>query len=144
MTTETTERIQITVSQTIGASPERVFDAWLDVEKARRFMFATETGEIVRAEVDARVGGGFTFVDRRDGVDVVHTGEYVELERPRRIVFTFSVDGSEADTISLDIVATDGGSEVTLRHSLAAEWAEYKDRTIEGWTMILAGLAAAV
>lgn len=141
---ETTERIQITVTQEIGASPERVFDAWLDVEKARRFMFATETGEIVRAEVDARVGGGFTFVDRREGVDAVHSGEYLELERPRRIVFTFSVDGSDATTVSVEIEASGAGSTVTLSHEMAAEWAEYKDRTIAGWAGILAGLAAAV
>lgn len=54
-------------------------------------MFATPTGQIARCEIDARVGGTFTIVDRRGGDDIVHAGTYVALERPRLIVFTFSV-----------------------------------------------------
>jgi uncharacterized protein YndB with AHSA1/START domain len=79
--TETTKRITVSVSHTYTASPERVFDAWVDSKKAAKFFFATETGEVVRCEIDARVGGTFTVVDRRDGKDVLHTGKYIEVER---------------------------------------------------------------
>jgi uncharacterized protein YndB with AHSA1/START domain len=74
MNTETQAIARVT--HRFNATPERVFDALLDVEKARRFMFATPTGQMVRAEIDPRVGGAFCFVDRRDGEDVEHSGEY--------------------------------------------------------------------
>ena len=135
----------VRVTRRYTASAERVFDAFLDPAKAGRFMFATPTGEMVRVEIDARVGGRYAFVDRRDGDDVEHTGEYLEIDRPRRLVFTFSADGSEADRVAIDVAPLEtGGCEVTLSHEMNPKWAEYADRATEGWSGILDGLAEAV
>ena len=136
--------INVSVSHRFSASAERVFDAWLDAERAAQWMFATPTGEMVRAEIDPRVGGTFRFVDRRDGEDVDHTGEYLEIDRPRRLVFTFSVDGSEADRVIIDIVPLETGCELTLTHEMNPQWAAYADRAAEGWSTMLEGLADAI
>lgn len=136
--------INVSVSHRFSASAERVFDAWLDAERAAQWMFATPTGEMVRAEIDPRVGGTFRFVDRRDGEDVDHTGEYLEIDRPRRLVFTFSVDGSEADRVIIDIAPLETGCELTLTHEMSPEWAAYADRAKEGWSTMLDGLADAI
>jgi uncharacterized protein YndB with AHSA1/START domain len=123
-------------------SPERVFDTWLDPDKARRFLFATASGQMVRAETDPRVGGRFTFTDRRDGVDVIHTGEYLEIDRPRRLVFTLAVPkySSVLTQVTIEIVPLDSGCELTLTHEGVPP--EYAERGVEGWSTILAGLAA--
>ena len=108
----------VRVTHRFTASAERVFDAWLEPEKARRFLFATPTGQMVQAETDPRVGGRFTFTDRRDGMAVVHTGEYLEIDRPRRLVFTFAVPAYSAlvTRVTLEIAPLDDGCELNLTH----------------------------
>jgi uncharacterized protein YndB with AHSA1/START domain len=126
----------VTVRHRFTASAERVYDAWLDPEKARKFLYATATGEIVRCEVDARVGGKYVIVDRRKGEDVLHEGTYLELERPRRIVFTVRVPkySPDEDRVTIDIKPLAQGCELTLTTQTADEWAEGTQR---GWAMIL-------
>lgn len=136
------ETIAFSVTHRYQASAERVFDAWLDPEVAQQFMFATETGEIVRAEIEPRVGGKFVMTDRRNGEDVEHTGEYLVIDRPRKLVFTFGVPAfsSEFNTITLDIEPLESGCQLTLTHVMSKEFEEYKDRSIQGWTKMLASL----
>jgi len=134
----------VRVHRRFDASAERVFDAWLDAERAAKFLFATPTGVMVRSEIDARVGGRFCFVDRRDGVDVEHVGTYLEIDRPHRLVFEFGVPqfSAELTRVSIDIVALGTGCELTLTHE--GVLLDYVDRTRQGWTGILEGLAGAL
>jgi uncharacterized protein YndB with AHSA1/START domain len=108
-----------------------------------RWLFATPTGTVVRAEIDARVGGRFHIVDRRDGEDVLHTGEYLELERPRRLVFTFGVPkySPEYDRVTVEIKPAGSGCELTLTHDVTPQWA---DGARGGWVGILEALATAL
>jgi uncharacterized protein YndB with AHSA1/START domain len=128
----------------LDAAPERVFDAWLDPARAGKFLFATATGRMVRVAIDARVGGRFAFVDRRDGEDVEHVGGYLEIDRPRRLVFTFAVPkfSAQATRVAIDIVPAGSGCTLTLAHEGVLP--DYADRTEVGWTGILDGLAGAL
>ena len=128
------------VTRDFAFPPERIFDAWLNPEIARRFLFATPTGEIVRTRIDARVGGSFSIVRRDNGEDIEHVGEYLVIDRPRRLVFTFAVPKFSAQftQVTIEIAPNPGGCTLTLTHEgVPPEWAE---RTQEGWTMILSGL----
>ena len=78
--------INARVTRRFSASPQRVFDAWLDSRTAGKWLFATARGQIVCVEIDARAGGWFYIVERRDGENVDHIGEYLELVRPHRLV----------------------------------------------------------
>ena len=132
----------IRVARHFDASAERVFDAWLDPTMAGRWLFATPTGEMLRAEIDARVGGKFLFIERRDGEDMAHMGEYLAIDRPKRLVFTFAVPKLSPlyTRVSIDIVAERSGCELTLVHEGVLP--EYATRTKSGWGEILDGLAA--
>lgn len=136
----------IRVTRRFSVNPGVVFDAWLDPENVGKWLFATPSGKIVRVEIDARVGGTYDIVDRRDGEDVAHTGEYIEIDRPRRLVFTFSVKkySNDAARVTIDIVPLETGCELTLTQTMRTEMAEYADRTKKGWADILEGLARTV
>jgi uncharacterized protein YndB with AHSA1/START domain len=139
--------VRVTHRYTIAA--ERVFDAWLTPAQAGRFLFATRTGNILHCEIDPQVGGGFTVMDRRpnaDGdesfFDAEHRGTYVEIQRPTRLAFDFSVepffDGSTRVTI--DIKPIPGNScELTLSHDLGEgdEARANTERTRQGWANML-------
>jgi len=131
--------VAVRVTHRFDASAERVYDAFLDPARAGKFLFATPTGQIVRCEIDARVGGTFTIVDRRDEEDVVHTGEYLALERPRRIVFTLWVPkySVEKDSVTIDIAPLAKGCELTLTHETRAKDARAVEGAQEGWAAIL-------
>lgn len=137
-------RSSITVSRHFAQPAERVFDAWLDPAIARRFLFATPTGEMVRAEIDSRVGGKFVFTDKRDGEDVEHAGTYVEITRPTRIVFDFVVPkySSQSTRVSVDIRRYGGGSDVALTQD--GVFSGFEEKTRHGWGTILSQLDAAL
>ncbi|MFZ3008343.1 MAG: SRPBCC domain-containing protein [Phenylobacterium sp.] len=134
----------VTVTRRFSVSPERVFDAFLDPAIAGRFMFATPTGEMVRIDIEPRVGGAYSFVDRREGEDVEHVGQILELDRPRRLVFQFAVPKYDPaiTVVALDIVAEGSGSRLTLTHEGVLD--EYREQTGRGWTTILEAAAASL
>jgi uncharacterized protein YndB with AHSA1/START domain len=135
-------RLTVRVSRRYASAAEPVFDAWLDPRKARQFLFATPTGKMVRVDIDARVGGGFTIVENRDGKDAAHDGVYREIARPTRIVFDFSIErDTPGDPVTIEIHPLERGCELTLTHGLKPQYAEFAEKTRAGWASILEGLA---
>ncbi len=139
--------VTVSVTREFAAAPERVFDAWLDPAMIGKFMFGPQLRdeEVLHLQVDARMGGNFSFLVRRQGQEIDHVGQYRELDRPRRLVFTWGVSGSSADesVVSIEITATGTGSQLTLTHEMDSKWAEYASRTEAGWTKMLGALATA-
>lgn len=136
--------VVVTVTHRFEAPAERVFDAWLDPEQVRAWMAVSGSMEnLSRVRIDPRLGGAFVFVDVREGEKVEHVGNYLEIDRPHRLAFTWRVKPEEeSSTVSIDIVAQDSGCEATLQHEMTPEWAEYADRCAEAWAKMLGGIAA--
>jgi|SRR6185295_5944417 len=141
----TRENVMVRVARHFNASPERVFDAWLDPEMIGRWMFgpALREEEVVRIVLDARVGGTFSFVVRRQGEEIDHIGEYLEIDRPRRLAFTWGIaqDSPDMSRVTIDIEPREAGSELTLTHELHPDWADYASRTEDAWAKMLGVLA---
>lgn len=132
--------VVVRLTHRFEASAEHVFDAWLNPASACKWLFATPKGEMVRAEIDARVGGSFNLTERRDVGDVEHLGEYLEIDRPRRLVFTFACPKYSPlyTRVSIDIVSAEAGCQLTLtQEGVLAEWASQCEK---GWSTILDGL----
>lgn len=132
----------VSVTRSYDAPPETVFDAWLDPARARRFLFATPDGVMLHVDIDGRAGGAFVITERRGGEDIEHAGEYLEVDRPRRLSFDFSVPkfSTQHTRVTID-VAPSGESrcELTLTHDGVLEG--WEEKTKQGWETILEGLA---
>lgn len=137
--------VSVKVTRSFTAPPERVFDAWLDTRLIGQWMFGPtqREEEIVRLNVEARVGGAFSFLVRRQGQEIDHVGTYLEISRPRRLIFTWSVAGESAgeSRVTIDITPHGAGCQLTLTHDMDPKWAEYATRTAAGWTKMLDALA---
>jgi uncharacterized protein YndB with AHSA1/START domain len=143
-----TPNVKVSVSRHFDASPERVFDAWLDPEMIGKWMFgpALREEEVLRVVADARVGGAFSFLVRRQGKEIDHVGKYREIDRPRRLVFTWGIAGESEDEslVIIEIAPQVTGAELTLTHEMDAKWADYASRTKAGWTKMLDALETAL
>ena len=138
------EASEVRVVRRFAAPAGTVFDAWLDPAGAGEWLFATPDGERVQVEIDPRVGGRYAIVERREGEDVLHTGVYEEVERPRRLVFTLAVPkySPNSERVSIDIAAADEGCELTLSQSMSPGAPARPERIEQGWGKVLDALAA--
>ncbi|HDR3450756.1 TPA: SRPBCC domain-containing protein [Bacillus thuringiensis] len=60
-------------------APERVFDAWLNLEMMRKWLFTLEGTNKV-AQNNPQVGGTLEIVDHWEGIYYRAIGEYLEIE----------------------------------------------------------------
>ena len=144
--------VVVRVTHRFPAGVSRVFDAWVTPAQASRFLFATRTGNVMQCEINAVPGGGFVVTDRRPQAegdesvfDVVHRGAYIEVDRPRRLVFDFAVTSytDHFTRVSLDFLPHgNGGCELVLTHDLGDSEDVHAMETASrrGWTTMLAVL----
>ncbi len=122
------------IVRVLPASPEEVFDAWTDPRSLAVWM---APGSVRRSEVEAdpRVGGRFRIVMKGPDCDHEHTGEYLVVERPRRLVFTWISRATEGrpTTVTVELRPRGPGeTELILTHDgLPDEAATASHRT--GW-----------
>ncbi len=141
------EHVTVVVTKSYAAPPERVFDAWLDPAMIGRFMFGPHLRDeqVIHLQTDPRVGGRFSFLVTRQGQPIDHIGEYLEIDRPHRLVFTWAVAGSGGEDahsrVIIGVVPTQGGCDLTLAHELDPAWADYAERTKGGWSCMTDKLA---
>ncbi len=128
----------VTISREYNASAELAFDAWLDAENAGKWLFATPDGIMERVEIDARVGGKFHIDELRGDELVEHTGEYLEIDRPNKLVFSFDdTNLNSRSIVVIEIVPIDTGCRLTLTHEFGQELVSYLDDLKTGWGHIL-------
>jgi uncharacterized protein YndB with AHSA1/START domain len=130
-----TEATAVTHEVHIRAEPETVFAFFTDPDKMIQWKGRA-------AELDPRPGGIYR-VDVTGGH--VARGEYVELDPPRRVVFTWGWEGEDAvvrpgaSTVEITLTEQEGGTLVRLQHRDLPE-AERQPHS-HGWDHYLERLA---
>jgi uncharacterized protein YndB with AHSA1/START domain/DNA-binding HxlR family transcriptional regulator len=108
------------IERTFDASAEEVFDAWTSPEVMRRWFHCFQDWETPEVEVDLRVGGKVRVVMRRpDGGDAGMGGEYRVIDRPNRLVMTWTFDDypDNEQLIELTFSESEGSTTVVMINS---------------------------
>ena len=105
------------IERTFAASAEDVFDAWTSPEVMRRWFHCAPDWDTPEADVDLRVGGKVRVVMRKpDGTEVEAQGEYTLIDRPHRLVmtWTFHDDPLNEQLIELFFSKSEGSTTVLM------------------------------
>ena len=125
----------VRIARTFAASAEEVFDAWTSPEVMRRWLHCAPDWGTPEAEVDLRVGETVRVVMRRpNGTEVAAQGEYAIIDRPNRLVMTWSFDDdpSNEQLIELSFSESEGSTTVLMVNSRIST-DERCDGQHEGW-----------
>jgi len=142
---QTTADETIVEQITIKAPAERIFAALTEPEQRTQWWGAEGRFQATHMESDLRPGGKWLMRGKGMGGGPFHVGgEYVSIEPPRLLAFTWlaSWDPSGRESlVRIDLEERDGVTTVRLTHSrLSIEGA----RTHKGWPDILEWLRAYV
>ena len=132
---------ELTVRRVIKASPERVFEAWTTPAMLQAWYGLDDSWTTPLAEVDLRVGGRYRItLTPPDGASFDEAGEYLEVDRPRRLVYTCDSTGWEGrQTVTVDFVPHADGTEVIVVET-GYPTAELRDKHAGGWARFVARL----
>lgn len=83
------DKLEVRISRTFNAPPERVWRAYTDDEQLAQWWRNTEI-----QTNDLKVGGQWRFIDRGQSGDEEHAfrGEYLVIEPPRKLSRTFEYE----------------------------------------------------
>lgn len=131
------------VEQIVPAPVEEVFDAWLDPAALKVWMTPAPGMTVPDVTVNPVVGGRFRVVMHDGARAIAHQGEYLTIDRPRLLVFTWVSEPAGDTVVAVRFEAVDARhTRVVLTHDRFAR-AAARDGHRTGWTRILASLAAA-
>jgi uncharacterized protein YndB with AHSA1/START domain len=124
------------IERTFRAPIEKVFDAWTNADVLRRWLHVGPDWETPVAEAELLVGGRIRIVmrDPVDGAQYGARGEYRLIERPHRLVFTWTFDHHPDDEqlIELEFSEHEGVTSVVMINSgigSERQWSEQQS----GW-----------
>jgi len=133
-----TDEYSVTVGREIAAPAADLFDAWLDAHSLGSWLRPSGIRE-TRAETDPRVGGTFRIVMVDDESSTVHTGTYREIDRPRRLVFTWSSPATQFrdSIVTVTFQPSSNSSPVVEIHQVGLPDEEARAGHQAGWSDVL-------
>ena len=133
----------LVVRRRLAVPREQVFAAWLDPAGLARWM---RPGGVtsVTVEVDPRVGGKFRIVMKHGHGSDEHWGEYLTIERPSLLSFTWISAHTDLrpTVVTVEFLESGAGTELVLTHRRLPT--ARVDAHRHGWTEILRKLDAAL
>lgn len=106
---------EITLNRTINASPDEVFDAWLDHTSPGSPWFGVPKAIVNPPKVDAL----FYSMYQLEGREIAHYGRFVTLDKPHKIQHTWVSEGTRGleSLVTLSFEPLEGKTQVQVHHS---------------------------
>ena len=130
---------RLVLSRFFSVEPYAVFDAWTKPELMKSWLFKSPDNEIISVKTDLKVGGKFSILELDKNEKIDHFGEYLEIERPNKLVFTLEVPRhfSGVSKVSIEIRDKQNGCELIFSQSGIDT-----SKTKESWEIMLEMLKA--
>ncbi len=130
--------LTVQINKIIEAPIEKVFDAWLDPKTLSKFILPMPGMEEPWVENEAREGGGFTIMMKVGEDKTPHTGTYLEIDRPKKLAFTWESPASTDDSVvTLNFTeVSDNKTKIELTHIRFID-EERRSNHEGGWSNIL-------
>jgi uncharacterized protein YndB with AHSA1/START domain len=138
MATQTVSKPSLSIKRRLKAPPAKVFAAWIDPEKVKRWMGPGES-KALSAESDPRTGGRFRWVmESPEGEIHDVSGVYREVIPNEKLVFTWAWKSTpERESLVTVLLKPDGdGTLLTLTHEQFFD-EDARDRHQNGWNSAL-------
>ncbi|MFD1032775.1 SRPBCC family protein [Metaplanococcus flavidus] len=149
-----TSTIVLTMARRLNASSNDVYKAWTKPELMKKWLFTTDSTNVV-AKNDFRIGGVWEIVDRRGDEEYRATGEYLEIDAPHRLEFSFIMPqfNDLQDRIVVWVSQVRDACEMTFKQEIVVpheeDWSEkeietamadYSGQSEEGWDRMFENL----
>lgn len=130
---------RVVVIQKFSASREKIYDSFFNPKIIAQWMFGPKLRDekILHIHTDPQIGGKFSFLVERNGEKMDHTGQYLTLQPPNHLTFTWSMDPNALSHVYVDIDLLPNGCELTLTHEIDPEWVPFASSIQDGWSKML-------
>jgi uncharacterized protein YndB with AHSA1/START domain len=129
--------IDITVTRSIPAPVEDVFDVWMDPKSPGGPWFGA-----ARLILNPVVDGLFYLAVNHEGRTWPHYGRFIRIERPHEVEYSWVSEGTQGveSIVAVTFAPQRDGTQVTRRHSGVPD-DEMGRKHQQGWTWVLSMLA---
>ena len=134
-----TNTVEINVIRTINASPDEVFEAWLDHTSPGSPWFGVPKAIVNPPKVDSLFYSMYQMEDK----EIAHYGRFIALEKPHRIQHTWVSEATRGmeSIVTLSFQAMDGKTQVHVKHINVPD--DEKGRHHENaWKYVLAKMSS--
>jgi uncharacterized protein YndB with AHSA1/START domain len=135
----------VQVRRRIRAGAEQIFDLWTKPDLMARWMSPFPGAVDCKASCDPRPGGAFSLVMSSGEASREVTGAYVQVDRPRKLVFTWTgpLTNNVNTLVTVELNPHGDETDLVLTHERLPTSAIHEGHT-RGWGNILDHLAEAV
>jgi uncharacterized protein YndB with AHSA1/START domain len=143
MATAAAVKPSLTIKRRFNAPPAKVFAAWIDPEKVKRWMGPGEV-KVLSAESDPRTGGRYRWLMQPpSGEQHDVSGVYREVIPNEKLVFTWAWKSTpeRESLVTVALKPDGGGTLMTLTHEQFFD-EEARDRHQGGWNGAMPKLEA--